>query len=247
MIKELNHIGLLTSNIEASKDFYAGTLEGTVIRDFKDDEGSLYTYIQLALGVIELIRVPADSANKGFVHVCYLIDDLKSLDEYHQDLVSKGYEFTLAPKSTAAGDGRLAFFNDHSGVSFELIERKENVRIRDLVNKKIEAFHHIAINVCPETAKKCDSFYTGDMGFKKEGATRYTIDADAIELTITEDAEALAKPLSNICFKVKNIEETLDLLKSTNIKCSELKEDTTKGKYFNATGPDGEPILFVGQ
>ena len=245
MIKELNHIGLLTTNIGASKDFYVETLGGTIIRDFKDDQGSLYTYIQLALGVIELIRVPEDSANKGFVHVCYLIDDLKPLDDYHQYLAEKGYEFTLAPKSTAAGDGRLAFFNDHSGVSFELIERKENVRIRDLVNDKIEAFQYISINVTPDTALLCDKFYITDMDFKKSGQVRYELDADAIELSITEDAAALSKPLSHICFKVKNCSEMLGYLKSKNIQCSEITDCTKEGGCFCVTGPDGEQIEFT--
>jgi len=245
MIKELNHIGLLTSNIEASKIFYVETLGGTIIRDFKDDEGSLYTYIQLALGVIELIRVPAESVNKGFAHIAYLIDDLKSLDDYHQYLTGKGYEFTLAPKSTAAGDGRLAFFTDHSGVLFELIERKENIRIRDLVNDKVEAFQYISINVSAKIAPKCDEFYTTDMDFKKSGAARYELDADAIELNITEDTMLLEKPLSHICFKVNNCNYSLDYLKSKDIKCSEIIDCKEGTGCFYATGPNGEKILFT--
>ena len=245
MIKELNHIGLLTTDIEASKNFYVNILGGTIIRDHKDDAGSLFVYIQLALGVIELIRVPADNANKGFVHIAYLIDDLKSLDEYYEDLKVKGYEFTLAPKPTTAGDGRLAFFNDNSGVSFELIERKENIRIRDLVNDHIKSFHHISINVSPNKVQECDGFYTGEMGFTKTGAFLYSIDADAIELNQIEDPDVLAKPLSHICFHVVNCIETREYLTNRDIRCSEIIE-CDGNQCFNVTGPDNERILFQG-
>jgi len=245
MIKELNHIGLLTTNIEASKEFYIETLGGTIIRDYKDDAGSLYTYIQIALGVIELIRVPPDSANKGFVHVAYLIDDKKSLDEYHQYLAEKGYEFTLAPKSTAAGDGRLSFFNDHSGVSFELIERKENVRIRDLVNKHITAFHHIAIITSQQAIEECDKFYTGDMDFKKTAPGLYTIDADSIKLSQADDNAEATKPLNHICLQVKECSAFKAYLTGRNVNCSETTECKEGGRCFKVIGPDGEQIVFA--
>ena len=39
MIKELNHIGLLTADMAASRNFYETILSGTPIRDHKDAEG----------------------------------------------------------------------------------------------------------------------------------------------------------------------------------------------------------------
>ena len=245
MIKELNHIGLLTASIEVSKDFYTGVLGGTIIRDHKDAEGSLFTYIQLALGVIELIRVAADNPNAGFAHVAYLIDDEKTLDEYYQYLVEKGYEFTLAPKPTTAGDGRLAFFNDKSGTSFELIERKENIRIRDLVNERIEAFKYTAIYAPPAAIPECDTFYTQEMGFSLTEPNQYAIGADVIKLIPTEDETLLKKPLSHICFKVKNCKETLDYLMEQDIKCSEISICEEAGQYFIIEGPSGEQVVFV--
>jgi len=250
MIKELNHIGLLTSDINASRDFYESALGGVVIRDHRDAEGSLFLYIQLALGVIELIRVPKNADNKGFVHVAYLIDGTKSLDEDYAYLSEKGYEFTLLPKSTAAGDGRLAFFKDHSGVLFELIQRDENVRIRDLVNPRIDAFHSIAINVSPETARECDAFYTTEMGFARSGAqkgqkTLYSIDGDSIELTETDSAEALAKPLSHISLSVTDCDETLSYLRGLDKQCSGIDDCGGGRRCFEVTGPDGETILIV--
>jgi len=243
VVKELNHIGLFTSDMEASKEFYANTWGGSVIRDYHDADGSLFVYIQLALGVIELIRVPKDMENKGFIHVAYLIDATGTLEEDFAYLSGKGFPFTVEPKSTASGDGRLAFFLDHSGVSFELIQRNENIRIRDLVNPHIVAFDHIAINVSPDAAPKCDAFYIRDMGFQRTGGRRYAIGADAIELTETEDGTALEKPLSHICFRVKNCDETAARLKSLGVKCS----DMTPGadcRRFTAEGPSGERIVI---
>jgi catechol 2,3-dioxygenase-like lactoylglutathione lyase family enzyme len=39
MIKELNHIGLLTPDMGASVDFYERLLGGTAIRDYRDAAG----------------------------------------------------------------------------------------------------------------------------------------------------------------------------------------------------------------
>ena len=244
MIKELNHIGLFTSDMAASKEFYGDVLGGSVIRDYADAKGSLYVYIQIALGVIELIRVPEDMENKGFIHVAYLIDATKTLEEDHAYLAGKGYKFTVEPKSTAAGDGRLAFFIDHSGVSFELIQREENIRVRDLVNPRIEAFHHIAVNVSPKAAIECDAFYLQDMGFQKTGSGRYTIGADTIELTETEDRTALEKPLSHICLKVKDCCETAAYLKSRGVMCSEISP-CGQGSRFEVIGPGKERVVFI--
>ena len=246
MIKELNHVGLLTPDMEESKRFYGDVLGGTVIRDHKDAQGSLFVYIQMALGVIELIRVPPDAANTGLAHVAFLIDDGKDLDGYYEELSGKGFQFTLAPKSTAAGDGRLAFFNDHSGVSFELIQREENIRIRDLTNPHIESFLHIAVCASPEAAKRCDAFYTNEMGFAKNG-NRYAIGADALELFVTSNPEVLARPLRNISFGVRNCDETAAYLNSHGEQCSEIEPREDGSRWFNVTRKSGERIVFIGK
>lgn len=196
MIKELNHIGLFTANMDVSRHFYVDILGGVVIRDFKNAEHlSQLVFIQLALGVIELIRVPPDASNKGLAHVAYLIDAERTLDENYQYLHGRGMTFTVLPKPTSAGDGRLTFFQDFSGAIFELIQREENIRIRDLAalqarqqaNRQVSpsvtapvglatvspkqpaiaAFNHVTIQIPPEKAESCDRFYTTDMGLMR--------------------------------------------------------------------------------
>jgi catechol 2,3-dioxygenase-like lactoylglutathione lyase family enzyme len=254
MIKELNHIGLSTADMDASKKFYVETLGGTIIRDFRDAENlSRFVYVQLALGVIELIRVAPNAANQGFVHVAYLIDSEKSLEEVYADLAGKGYEFTAAPRAAGSGDGRLAFFQDASGVIFELIQRKENIRIRDLVNPCIAAFRHIAINAAPAAAQKCDAFYTSEMGFVKvsgrvtqEGRkSLYALADDSIELTETTDEAKLSRPLHHICFSVDSCGNMRAYLQENCVDCSELSTCTDGYSSFSAFGPSGELLVFT--
>ena len=253
MIKELNHVGILTGNMDKSRQFYTEILGGTVIRDFINaDNLSQFVYIQLALGVIELIRVPTDSANRGFAHVAFLIDDSKSIEENHSYLEGKGYEFTVAPKIAASGDGRLAFFKDDAGVILELIQRTEDVRIRDLVNPNITAFHHIAINASIEAAAKCEIFYTTDMGFTKTDSkmssggrkTLYKIQDDTVEVTEIGDAEALSHPLSHICLGVLDCFAMQKYLVANNMRCSDIIIEDDH-HLFNCFAPDGEQIVFT--
>lgn len=255
MIRELNHIGLPTPDMDASKKLHIETLGGTVIRDFRNSENlSQFVYIQLALGVIELIRVAStNTTNQGFSHVAYLIDSEKTLEEVHTELVEKGYEFTVAPKAAASGDGRLAFFKDTSGVIFELIQRTENIRIRDLVNPRIVAFRHIAINATPEAAQKCDGFYTSDLGFTKVGSrmtqsgrkSLYAYAEDNIELTETTDEAKLSRPLHHISFVVSNCGEMRAYLQENHLICSEISTCPDGYSSFFVHGPSGEVLVFT--
>lgn len=243
MIKELNHIGLLTGDMDASRKFYEETLGGIVIRDFINAEGkSQFVYIQLALGVIELIRTAPDATNQGFAHVAFLTDGAKSIEEYHEALVAKGFSFTVAPKTAASGDGKLAFYKDLSGAILELIQRTENIRVRDHKSDTLAAFNHIAIRVSADDARKAGAFYESDMGMRlsdkpAEGMCEYTIGADTIRLDSTMAGDA---PLLGICFAVADCAAIRGALVEKGIACAEISGDA-----FAATGPSGERIVFT--
>ena len=266
MIKELNHIGLFTANMDVSRRFYVDILGGVVIRDFKNTEHlSQLVFIQLALGVIELIRVSADATNRGLAHVAYLIDSERSLDENYAYLLAKGMTFTVLPKPTSAGDGRLTFFKDYSGAIFELIQREENIRIRDLATLQsarqtplqadttakpdIAAFNHVTIQITPDRADLCDRFYTSEMGLIRTGSrntpdgrkTLYALGSDRIELHET-NAEAIGQPLSGICLGVKDSTAMRMYLINQGIACSHITTDADGTQHFASSGPDGERI-----
>jgi len=273
MIKELNHIGLFTANMDVSRRFYVDILGGVVIRDFKNaDHLSQLVFIQLALGVIELIRVPPDASNKGLAHVAYLIDAERSLDENYLHLHNRGMTFTVLPKPTSAGDGRLTFFQDFSGAIFELIQREENIRIRDLAalharrqadqqfsrpvtmsnQPDIAAFNHVTIQIPPEKAEPCDLFYTSDMGFLRIGSrmtpegrkTLYALGSDRIELHETL-AGVPGQPLCKICFGADDCAAMRSYLINQGIACSPISADSDGASLFTTSGPDGESIEWT--
>ena len=269
MIKELNHIGLFTANMDVSRRFYVDTLGGVVIRDFKNaDHLSQLVFIQLALGVIELIRVPADATSRGLAHVAYLIDGERSLDANYAYLQAKGMTFTVLPKPTSAGDGRLTFFKDYSGVVFELIQREENIRIRDLASLQtarqtemhldtpekpdIAAFNHVTIQISPDIALICDTFYTSDLGFTRFSSrntpdgrkTLYVHGSDRIELHETA-AAAIDQPLYQICLGIEDCAAMRNNLMNQGVACSQITTDPDGARQFTTSGPDGERLEWT--
>ncbi|NMA94409.1 MAG: VOC family protein [Clostridiales bacterium] len=253
MIKELNHIGLVTSTMDESKRFYKDILGGTIIRDSKNEDGlSQFVYIQIGLGVIELIRASPGARAQGFVHIAYLISHDITLDKVYDYLLAKGYGFTVRPKSTASGDGRLAFFKDSSNVIFELIERREDIRIRDLTNPHITAFKHIGIHTTSEIALKCDRFYTGDMGFMKiigkdaedERRHLYKLADDHIQITEILDKKAITRPLHGINLEVESCDKMRTYLIENSVYCTHIYKNSIDECYFYINGPSSEHIVF---
>lgn len=255
MIQELNHIGIRVGDIEKSIDFYTRVLDGKIIRDVKTASGDgRFAYVQIAEGVIELIKGIPGSSNLGLVHIAFLIDDKQSLEETYEHISKKGYTYTVTPKLASSGDGKLSFFNDASGVSFELIERKEKIRIPSLVNMHILEFDHSSIRVSDESYEKCNDFYLNEMGFQirkilKKGdhvMTYYSLGADTLETLYIPGKPNVEKPLDHIAFRVKDSFAAKKYLESKGVVCSEPKESQLGGFYIlNITGPDGEKIEFL--
>ena len=202
IIKELNHIALKTPDLEATRHFYIDVLGGKIIRNLKNAEGLSCTYyFQLADGVIEVF---GGKENFGFQHIAFLTAEDRELYSLCDDLKAMGYEFTDGPRRAGSGDGHLAFFKDSSGVIFELIQRKENIRIRGLKNEHIEEFACISICVPEEMKEKSEAFCLNTIGLQKKGSAAekswYHSGPDMIE-AVTASAD---KPLSHIVFRVKD-------------------------------------------
>lgn len=251
MIRELNHVGILTADMEASRHLYEDILGGTVIRDFINDQGlSQYVYVQLGLGVIELIRVAPDSTNTGLAHVAFLIDRQKNLEEVYQELCQQGYTFTVLPKVAGSGDGNLAFFKENSGCIFELIQREENIRIRDLHSDIIAAFRWIGICTSHKNAAKSEDFYLNTMHFQKvsmpsivqQDAQLYRYENDYLAVFPQQDMPE--KALDHICLSVYDLEGIRQKLLAEKINCSSI-QNMNLIRYFEAVTSQKEKILFI--
>lgn len=255
MIKELNHVAVRTGNMEAALHFYVDILGAKVIRDATSPDGKgRFVYVQLVDGVIEIIKGKPGADNLGLQHVAFLISDDTDIHQVRERLGEMGYEFTVEPKLASSGDGYLAFFKDSSGAIFELIQRKENIRIPGLKNEHLEEFDHISIRVADDNHEKCADFYLNTMGFQvrrilekpKSVMSYYKFGPDTIETLYPQGRPKVEKPLCHIAFRVKDCYEMKKYLESQGVTCPEPKESGMGGfNVMNVTGPDGEILEFL--
>jgi catechol 2,3-dioxygenase-like lactoylglutathione lyase family enzyme len=254
-IKELNHVAIRTADMDKALHLYKDILGGTVIRDAHTPDGKgHFVYVQIVDGVIELIQGKSGEDNLGLQHIAYLVTDDTDLDAFAAELKGKGYRFTVEPKLSASGDGRLCFFEDKSGAIFELIKRKENIRIPNLKNPRVLEFDHISVRLHDSNYRECADFYLGAMGFKvrrileKSGSVMsyYSWNKDTLETLYAAGRDKDLKPLGHIAFRVADCAGTKAYLEGFGIECPEPKESAMGGfNILNVKGPDGETLEFL--
>lgn len=255
MIKELNHVAVRTGDMEASLHFYVDILGAKVIRDTTSPDGKgRFVYVQLVDGVIELIKGNPGGSNLGLQHVAFLISDDTDIHQVREKLGQMGYEFTVEPKLASSGDGYLAFFKDTSGAIFELIQRKENIRIPGLKNEHLEEFDHISIRLSDDNYQKCADFYLNTMGFKvrrileksNSAMSYYKWGPDTLETLYSKGRAKDDKPLGHVAFRVKDCFEMKKYLESQGVSCPEPKVSGMGDFHvMNVAGPDGETLEFL--
>ena len=234
MIKELNHVGLRTADMDASIRLYTDVLGGVIIRDAKSLDGaSRFVYIQIGAGVLELITAPKD--NQGYAHIAFLTDDQTTLDDAYAHLVDLGIEFTVAPKSASSGDGRLSFMRDPAGAILEVIQRKENIRKPAFATAVVEAFDHMLVETEADLAA-CGSFYCKEFGFVDAGNGRYQHGEDALVLAQGKGG------IAHIALRVKCADAAREAL-AKEYECSEIFA-IEGGRAFDLCSPSTEVIRF---
>ena len=254
-IKELNHVGLRTADMDKAIHFYKDILGGIIIRDARSPDGKArFVYVQIVDGVIEIIPGTPGADNLGLIHIAFLTADGTDLDSFAGQLKEAGYRFTVDPRPTSSGDGRLCFFEDSSGAIFELIQRNEKIRISDLKNPHILEFDHISVSLHDGNFKKCTDFYLNTMGFKvrrvleKPGQvmTYYSWGKDTLETLYREGKAAELKPFGHIAFRVESCAAMKTYLEGFGIQCPEPIESAIGGfNIINVKGPDGEILEFL--
>jgi catechol 2,3-dioxygenase-like lactoylglutathione lyase family enzyme len=111
-----HHIALKSPNYARAKAFYNETLGFPIVGSIP---GKDIVFLDIGGTTIELLEGPAPTCTEkpgcGLMHLAFEVDDV---DATYADLVSKGVEFFIQPKSV--GDIRLAFFHDPDGNELEL-------------------------------------------------------------------------------------------------------------------------------
>ena len=117
-ILHAHHIALRTPHFERAKAFYTGILGFPTKGQLP---GPNWVFIDIGGTTIELVQGPVAEdycpPGCGFMHLAFEVD---SVDATYADLVLKGVEFFIEPKTV--GDIRLAFFRDPDGNELELFQ-----------------------------------------------------------------------------------------------------------------------------
>jgi len=243
--------------MEASLRLYRDLLGGTIIRNFKSEDGAVrIVYIQLAEGVVELIlgKPNEDGSNMGLQHIAFLTAFDTDIHQAVQTVRDAGYKITVEPKPGRSAPGMMAFFQDKGGCTYELLQREEDIRIPGLKNERITEINHLSIRVDDETAEDTKNLLTNILGLKPDRHLQigdadwrsYRIGPDSIGLFNTKDKPRPEKTLALIVFNVTDVFEMHKHLTESGIEGTEPRAAGIGDFHIIfATGPDGERLEFL--
>lgn len=128
LIKGLDHVSIIVSDIEENLRFYKDILGFNLLKDFYDEkERARIIFLNLGNSMLELIA-PDEKPDKGektnweerkrsgVEHIAFLVEDMDKTYEY---LKSKGIEFILGPLEFP--EGKYGYFYGPEGVLLEVI------------------------------------------------------------------------------------------------------------------------------
>lgn len=215
MIYELNHFGIVVSNLEKSLKFYQDVLGARVVfKGVIPASGTDVVYLQIAGGLVELLYRPEPRAGEefGVTHIAFMTDDL---DGDYAKLTAAGYEGLVAPKAAGTGIGRLAFLSDANGARVELLERDLKIRTEPVEHPIIKSFDHFSLMANDEAG--AIDFYQAQLGMHElksvtmpSGAhiTYLHYDYDLLELL--HKPEPSSDPVfAHIALRVDDVDEAL--------------------------------------
>lgn len=230
MVKELNHIGILTCNVEESLHFYCDVLGGKIIKDTRSLDGkSRYVYVQIAQSVIELITCFEEN-KQGYAHIAFLLNG-KTLDALFERLVDGcGCKPCLRPKMAGSGDGRLAFFEDLGGILMEIIERTENIRKPTNGDARIERVLYAQV-ATDEDLGACGRLWQDELNFRQTEGDTYTLGCDTLKLA------SGSKGIQYIAMKARSAEALEAILAHT------AGQKQANGDYI-IHAPSGEMLIL---
>ncbi len=125
MIKDLDHIALVTSDVQRSARFFIDLLGFRESGRLETAHSGLIIFVSLGGTQIELFgygdakAAKGDDKSMGFKHLALAVEDI---DGEYERLKAAGVEFFMVPTTVDSGL-RIAFFRDPDGNSLELMQR----------------------------------------------------------------------------------------------------------------------------
>ena len=250
MIHELNHIGIVVSDLDRSVDFYTKLLGAKKVWGTRvEASGMEIAYLQLAQGLVELLSFADNALPIGTNHLGFYSDNL---DEDFARIVEHGAEPVVEPRLAGSGAGRQAIVRDPDGVSVELLQRDLPLRSGTVPHPHIQAIDHFALQSTDHD--RTFDFYTGELGM----AVARQIPISAWDTTLTylhhgEDVVEILPDvhggprLHHIALAVDDVEATLAYLVSIGGTPDGLAKPAAGGvgSIGSVTDPDGIVIEFI--
>jgi glyoxylase I family protein len=127
LIKALDHVAVITTDVERAAAFYTGLLGFHETARLETTHSGTIIFVGLNGAQVELFgsgepRHPDEASRRvGYAHITLLVDDV---DAEYDRLKAAGVEFYMDP-TTAESGLRLAFFRDPDGNPIELLQRPD--------------------------------------------------------------------------------------------------------------------------
>ncbi|MDQ4489050.1 VOC family protein [Sinomonas sp. ASV486] len=232
MIYELNHLGILVRDIEASLDFYGRLDARVVFHETIVGTPVQIAYMQLAGGLVEFIYDPESLTPLpyGADHLAFLSDDL---DADYGRLLDAGCLDATPPKPAGTGIGRLGFVLTPDGARLELLQRDLDLRIPEPDDALALFLDHFAYAAA--STDDAARLFAGVLGMEPVGESRFRFGADAIELTTPAPS---GPRFPHLALRVASIDQAAATLESRGVAV----ERTPDGARL--TDPDGLDILL---
>lgn len=126
MIKGIEHVAVVTTDVEEAAKFYTEKLGFRELRRLETDHSGTIIFVGLGGTEVELFeggtpRPPSGQKDVGYSHICLIVDDV---DAECDRLKGIGVALDMEPLSVEDGM-RVAFFQDPFGNRIELMQRSE--------------------------------------------------------------------------------------------------------------------------
>ncbi len=250
MIRELNHLGIVVSDLNRSVDFYTKLLGAKKVWETKvEASGMEIAYLQLAQGLVELLFFADGALPIGANHFGFYSDNL---DEDFARIVEHGAEPVVEPRAAGSGAGRQAILRGPDGVSIELLQRDLPLRSGTVPHPHIQAIDHFGLQASDHD--RAFDFYTGELGMAV--VKQIPISALATTLSYLHHGEDVVEicpdihggpRLHHIALAVDDVEAVLAYLVSIGAVPDGPARPAAGGvgRIASVTDPDGVVIEFI--
>ena len=124
MIKDIDHVAVVTTDVERAAKFYTDAPGFREVGRLETSHSGTLVFLSLGGTMVELFgggkpKASGDTGGVGYRHIALLVDDT---DAEYERLKALGVEFTMEPATVESGL-RIAFFTDPDGSPIEIMQR----------------------------------------------------------------------------------------------------------------------------